>query len=170
MLDWALSKVIVSIFTMSLVIFSIFVFSTARDNIEENKLKSIANEISARVNELSNTHSNSSVYFTFRENASAITLPVEVDGDYYDIRITSTDVNLEANGKIASSDFTAENTDRVHLWNPDNIDYVTNETELESLDEENRFLDLVSGEGFRVVRSQLIVNGEIQYHTFIFMD
>ncbi|MEF8874177.1 MAG: hypothetical protein V5A88_05845 [Candidatus Thermoplasmatota archaeon] len=168
MLDWALSKIIVSIFTMFLVIFSVFVFSVARDDIEETKLKSISNEISSKVNELSNTHSNSSVYFTFRENASAVTLPSEVDGEKYDIRISSTDVNLEADGKIASSDFTAEDSKRVHLWDPDNIDYVTNETELNDLDDENRFVDLVSGEGFRVVRSELIVNGEIQYHTFIF--
>ncbi|MFP3871973.1 MAG: hypothetical protein ACOCTR_01760 [Candidatus Natronoplasma sp.] len=170
MLDWALSKIIVSIFTMALVIFSIFVFSAAREDIDETRLKSLSQEISSRVNELSNTHSNSTLYFTFRENASAVELPSEIDGEEYEIRISSSEVSLEAQGKLASSDITAEDSERVHLWDPSQINYTTNETELAEIDDEHRYLDLVSGEGFRVMRCELIVSGETQYHTFIFED
>ncbi|GEM_PF-2359845 len=170
MLDWALSKVFISIFTMGIVVFSIFVFSAARDDLGETQLENISKEISSRVNELSNTYSNSSVYFTFRENASAIELPSDMDGDEYDIRISSDSVTVQMDGKLASSDIRAEDASRVHLWHPDKINYTTNQTELEELDNENRFLDVVSGEGFRVVRTELIVNGEIEYHTFIFED
>ncbi len=164
MLDWALSKIIVSVFTVMLIIFSVFVFSAKRPDIEENELKAISDQISSNVNELSNTNSNSSVSFTFSENVTAVTLPADIDDERYDMLFSTMWVTLETDRKSASSDF----TERVHLWNPDEIDYMTNETEMEELDRENTRLELVSGENFRVVRSELIVSGEIQYRTFLF--
>ncbi len=166
MLDWALSKIIVSIFTVAIIIFSVFVFSAKRPDIEENRLKAISNKISSDVNELSNTNANSSVAFTFRENGTAVTLPADIDGERYDMRFSTTSVTLETSRKSVSSDFTKS----VHLGNPANIDYMTNETELEKFDDENTTLDLVSGEKFKVVRSELIVSGEVQYRTFVFQE
>lgn len=165
MLDWALSKIIISIFTVGLIIFSIFVFSSKRAAIEEDKLRNISNRISSKVNELSNTYSNSSVYFTFSENVSAVTLPGDIDGENYEIRISNSWLTLETERKVASSDFTEE----IHLWDPSNVNYTTNESELERSDDQNTSLKIVSGEErFKVVRCELIVSGEIQYHTFLY--
>jgi len=166
MLDWALSKIIVSIFTVALIIFSIFVYSAKQPDLEENQLKSISDKISSNINELSNIYSNSTESFTFSENATAVTLPADMDGDRYDIHFSTTWVSLETDRKSVSSEF----TERIHLWDPANIDYTTNETELDQFDTQNTTLELVSGENFRVVRSELIVSGELQYRTFLFRE
>ncbi len=177
MIEWTLSKAFISIFTAGLILFAATVFSIQMGKVHEQHLDSVASKIASKVNELAGSRSNTSFNFTYSgvdgqstgESGEGIILPYKIADSRYYLRFSSTSVTVYLKGEDAEYE-SASFRHTIHVWDPDNVSYMTTEEELKNKDMDNINMTLPSGPNFTVTHCELLVEGEIQYHTFLYRD
>ncbi len=169
MIEWTLSKAFISIFTAGLILLAATQFGIFMDRAHQQHLDSVASRIASKVNELAGSRSNTSFNFTYSENYKGVKLPKKIGESVYYLRFTSTSVTVYLNGSQGEYE-SAPFRHRIHVWNPDSIGYMTTEDELRNKDLDNINMTLPSGPNFTVTHCELLVEGETQYHTFLYRE
>jgi hypothetical protein len=165
MLDWYFSKIVMSIIAVALMLLCIGFFVVHKENYDVLGLQDIADRIACSVNELNGIYADVRINMTFDPQRPGTYLQPEVGGKPYIIEIGCTMVIIRQGSSAVTSRFVYD----IHLWNPYAEPEWTQE-EIDTLDSENRLMEpIFSGNDFILERKSIVVDGELQYHTFIYI-
>ena len=169
MLDWAISKMLMSMAAVTLIVLSLYFFTelVKKNQVADNKMQDIADQIAERVSDVSNFQGVIKYNITFQESAGegGMILPIHLDDDDYDIIFTRQSVSVSH----LSESRTAYFSSRVHIFDPVVLPRgeLTSDA-IEGLDDVNRIGEIESGTDFVVENRERIVDGQHTYLTFLY--
>ena len=169
MLDWALSKMLMSMAAVTLIVLSIYFFSelVKKNQVADNKMQDIADQIAERVSDVSNFQGSIKHNISFRESAGerGFNLPIHLDDSNYEITFSRQSVTVSH----LSESRTAYFSSRVHLFYPTDLPSgeLTSDA-IEDLDHENRIREIESGTDFIIENRERIIDGQHTYLTLVY--
>jgi len=169
MIDWAISKTVMSMAAVALILLSIFFFSDLmkENQIADTVMQDIADQISERTDQVATFDGVIKHNITFQDSPDArgLVLPVHLDDENYRIIFTRGGVTVSHHSETRSSRF----TDQVHLFDPEILSgsEITSQ-EMEDLDRTHYLLEIESGTDMVVENVGKIVDGQYVYLTFLY--
>jgi hypothetical protein len=165
MLLWFLSKVFISVAAVALIALTISFFMMEREVYADIELQNTVDIIGDTINEVSSIHGNVTVTITFDKDVEGVFLPTKIMGKPYEITVYRDIVVLTRDTTQVSSRFISS----VHCWKPSPTEKLEwTSMELMEQDLSNYYLELSSGQDLFVEQRLLLVDGEYQYHTFVY--
>jgi len=169
MLDWAISKMVMSVAAVTLVIISLFFFSEmARDNqIADTNMQDIADQIAGRVNQVTMFQGTIRHNLTYSSSPEArgLHLPRHLDDRDYYLEFTNGSVTVMHRSETSTALFSVY----IHLYDPDHLpDGELSSGDIASLDAQSRKKTVVSGVDFVVENVARIVDGQYTYLTCLY--
>jgi hypothetical protein len=134
-----------------------------RDEAKDQELRNIALKLTDAISEMNSVLGETTLNVTFKEGNKDLFIPPTVDDKKYEIRITRYEVLIKQEDRINLESFIGN----IHLWKPEKQLYEF--TEIHDLDEKNKELRVVSYEDFGMERKEIVVDGEIEYMTFVYL-
>lgn len=169
MLDWAISKMLMSVAAVTLIVLSLFFFSdlVKKNQITDNIMQDIAEQVAERVSEVSNFEGIIKHNFTFQDSMDArgLHLPTHLDDDNYKIIFTQRSITISHLSEKRTALFSSQ----VHLFDPKILPHgeLTSD-EIANLDDKNLFQEIESGIDFVVENREKIVDGQHTYLTLLY--
>ncbi len=169
MLDWVISKMVMSVAAVTLVIISLFFFSElARDNqIADTNMQDIADQIAGRINQavIFQGGIRHNITYNPKPEARGLHLPRHLnDRDYY-LEFTNGSVTVIHGSETSTALFSAY----IHLFDPDHLpDGELSSGDIAYLDQQNRMKTIISGVDLAVENIARIVDGQYTYLTCLY--
>lgn len=164
MLDWVMSKVAMSIAAVVLILTGVGYIESQHDALTRTQLGAVARELADLVDELEGLDANVSVRLGPRTATAVGRLPSTVADTEYTITVAQHTVLLAMGSLRVAETFIGN----VHLWRPDAREYT--QATLDSKDGAVPTLEVPSGTRLVLARTQLVVDGEYQWHTYLYPD
>lgn len=169
MIDWALSKIVMSIAAISFIALAIVFFGNIMEenNVNDIQFKETADRIAKQVSETLSFNGELRSNFTFRSNKTnrAELLPLEINDEKYTLTFYRTSVKIDYSSSSISSQFTG----KVHLFDPEMIpDIDVTSKWISDLDAGYYNQTIHSGVDFVVENQLRIVDGKYSFLTFIY--
>jgi hypothetical protein len=165
MLDWTLSKIICSMFAIALIGFAAAFFATQQSAYDDAHLQRIADLIGEKVDEISNINGNTTLLITYNKSKTGVHLTRWIGGKSYELEFG---VNLLVVRSYKGTTGTARFASKVHLWTPNILQFNTTHYDIIQQDRNAMYKVFKSGEDFVIETRYFCVDGEYQYHTFIY--
>lgn len=171
MIDWMVSKIVMSILAVGLIVVSFAFFSDVlrEDHAADVTMQDIADRVAEKIDQIGSFQGEIRQNVTFKDDPSAtgLNLPIHLEDEEYRISFTQGSVSVERLSETRSSDLSVS----VHLFGPDELpdNEITSER-LREKDREHRRLSLGSGTGFVIENVPKIVDGEYLYVTLLYED
>jgi len=169
MLDWAISKMVMSLAAVTLIIISLFFFSElAKDNqIADTNMQDIADQIAGRVNQAAMFQGaiKHNITYSQEPEARGLHLPRHLDDRDYYLEFTNGSVTVLHGTETQSSLFSVY----IHLFDPEHLpEGELSYDDIASLDNQNRQKTIISGVDLVVENVARIVNGQYTYLTCLY--
>ena len=169
MLDWAISKMVMSIAAVTLVIISLFFFSElARDNqIADTNMQDIADQVAGRVNQAAMFQGGIRHNITYSPDPGArgLHLPRRLNDRDYSLEFTNGSVTVIHRSETSTALFSVY----IHLYDPDTLPVgELSSGDIASLDFQNRIKTIISGVDLVVENVARIVDGQYTYLTCLY--
>lgn len=171
MIEWISSKVVMAIAVIVLIGVVIGFFNIQQQNYERIAFDNVCKDIARSIDFVSMTDANITTNLTFTEGKSGTLLPMTFRGKSYTIEIRSEQVIMMQDDWIS----TANLVKKIHPWNPHILNNGTNWTKttqqnITLMNEKYRCVKVTSGTDIHIERVLLIVSGNPEYHTFIYVE
>ena len=139
MLDWAISKMVMSVAAVTLVIISLFFFSElARDNqIADTNMQDLADQVAGRVNQAAMFQGaiRHNITYSSEPEARGLHMPRQLDGRDYYLEFTNGSVTVMHKSETRTALFSVY----IHLFDPNQLpDGELSSGDIASLDKQNR--------------------------------
>ncbi len=163
MLDFVMSKIAMMIAAIVILTSVLGFFYFQREEAKDLELENIAEKFTDAVNNINSLQGETVVNVTFDEGKEGIYVRPNVNGNNYEILMSRSNIIITQEKRRASDNFITP----VHLWEPENKAY--NQTQIEQKDDDNKKLEFVSGQDFKIERKFLEISGENEYMTFVYI-
>lgn len=141
-------------------------FSIMKGQYDSRQLQDYADAMTKRVNEVSRLDIDTKSVIDFDENATGQNIKSTYRDRSYEVKITIDMVSLRQDTLMVTSHFSKH----CHLFLPSDLSSMyTNKTELSELDKGHLEINFVSGSDFIVEQKRLVVEGNSEYHTFVYL-
>ena len=164
MLDWVMSKIAMSVAAVILILLGVGYIESQRESLERVELQNTARGLADLVNELAGTNSNITIIVSPGGDQSSGHLPATIAGEAYAITIMPQLVAIGKDGVRRTAEF----SEIVHPWHPSAT--VFTDEALDQQDTAATPLELKSGTKIYIKRQMITVDGEHQWHTFIYPE
>lgn len=166
MWEFVSSKVVVTATVLILIAVAVGFFLHQREtNYTYAEMNNVVNVIGNGVNDMLSIQANATLTFTYDSKAPyGIHLPGLINGKPYKLEFTKDQVVLRRANSAVSFKFAA----KIHLWHWNILPAEPTKEDINSQDEAHPMLELDSGKDFIVDTKRLLVDGEYQYHTFLY--
>ncbi|UCG68133.1 MAG: hypothetical protein JSV09_09920 [Thermoplasmata archaeon] len=164
MLEIVTSKIAMMIAAMVILTSILAIYALQRDSGQDLEIQNIADKIAGTIDDLNTLSGETIVNLTFKREKEGIYVRPTLEGKSYEIMISRYRVLITQGNRRGISNLIGP----VHLWRPLKNSY--NQTNFENIDNENKTLELTSGEDFKIQRKLVEVSGENQYLTFIYVE
>jgi len=137
-----------------------------KNQYDTRELQDYADAIAKRVNEISQLDIDTKSIIDFNDTASGQHIKSTYRDRTYEIKITIDLVSLRQDSLMVTSHF----VNHCHLYSPSEFSSIyTNKTEFVNLDKQHFEINFLSGIDFVVEQKLLVVDGNSEYHTFIYL-
>jgi hypothetical protein len=164
MLELVTSKIAMMIAAIIILTSILAVYALQRDSGKDLELQNMADKIAGAIDDLNTLSGETIVNLTFERKKEGIYVRPTLEGESYDIMISRYRVFITQDSRRGIGNLIAP----VHTWKPLGNSY--NQTNLDSIDRENKTLEITSGEDFKIQRKLVEVSGESQYLTFVYTE
>ena len=164
MLDWVMSKIAMSVVAVILILLGVGYIESQRDSLEQLELRNTARGLADLVNELAGTNSNITIIVSPAGEHSSGYLPATIAGKAYTIQIMPQFVAIEQDGVRRTGQF----SEIIHPWQPTTTVF-TNE-DIDRQDTAATPLAFKSGVKVHSKRQMITVDGDHQWHTFVYLE
>ena len=167
MIDFFLSKITVSVLSLSLVALAIGYFLYFSDAAYEVKAKEVLNLITSRIDEISAQNMEVRVLFVYN-NSQGVQLPPKIGDQYYTLEIGTRAVVIRLSGRHTFG-YASYLHDQVYPFNPHLLDGKKVTSEMLHKYQMNHTPLISHTQAFYVERKYMLVEGLWQYVTFVYL-
>ncbi|MEM3395708.1 MAG: hypothetical protein QW620_07675 [Thermoplasmata archaeon] len=166
MWEFVSSKVVVTATVLILISVAVGFFLNQREtNYTYTEMNNVVNVIGNGVNDMISIQADANMTFTYDTKAPFGThLPGLINGKAYKLEFTKDQVVLRRENAAVSFKFAA----KIHLWKWTILTPEPTKSDIYIQDTNHPSLTLDSGKDFIVETKRLLVDGEYQYHTFLY--
>lgn len=171
MIDWALSKMIMSAMAIALMVFSFVFFEGLMDDEQsvDIVLDDLTEHLAQRVAKTISFRGTVRYNFTYHaaDEVNGNTLPRKLNDGDYKLYFTRSSIKIACAGQDGECYFSEKNA--LHLFSPTLLPEVDiTSRALDILDSTHFELEMDSGENFVLENVPLFVDGEFSYLTFLY--
>ncbi|MEM3444468.1 MAG: hypothetical protein QW115_00665 [Thermoplasmata archaeon] len=166
MWEFVSSKVVVTATVLILIAVAVGFFMNQREtNYTYSEMNNVVNVIGNGVNDMLSIQADANLTFTYDTKALYGThLPSMINGKPFTLEFTKDQVVLRRENSAVSFKFAA----KIHLWKWTILSPEPTKSDIYIQDTNHPSLTLNSGKDFIVETKRLLVDGEYQYHTFLY--
>lgn len=165
MIDFTISKIVVSMLVLFLVASSILYFTHLNEVGKESKARAIVRFVASKINEVGSKEIETAVILTF--NGTYTSLPPKVGDEYYSLFIGGTSVRIVLK-RYSTFLYTSV---PVHAFSPDvlsNYHYNLTSEVLKGLDLKYPYIE-VNCQPFVIENRRILVDGIYYNHVFVYL-
>jgi hypothetical protein len=165
MWEFVSSKVVVTATVLILVVVSIGFFMNQREtNYTYSEMNNVVSVVGNGVNDMISLQCDGILTFTYNKDRLGTHLPGLINGKPFKLEFTKDQVVIRRDNAAASFKFAA----KIHLWKWTLTGTETTKNDIYIQDTNHPSLTLDSGHDFLVETKKLLVDGEYQYHVFLY--
>ncbi|MGC8913340.1 MAG: hypothetical protein ACP5JR_04255 [Thermoplasmata archaeon] len=165
MWEFVSSKVVVTATVLILIAIATGFFLNQREtNYTYVEMNNVVNVVGNGVNDMISMQGESILTFTYNKDRLGTHLPGLINGKPFKLEFTKDQVVLRRENSAVTFKFAA----KIHLWKWTLTGTETTKAEIFNQDTQHPSLTLDSGHDFLVETKKLLVDGEYQYHVFLY--